>query len=179
MKNNNNFEIIRSKRKTLALEIDSQANLIIRAPRLMPLFLIKKFIQKKQNWITKKQKLIQTRNLEIKSLPSKRQISKNQAEQILKPRVQHYAAILKLKYQKIKITSAQKRWGSCSVQNNLNFPLRLALAPNEIINYVVVHELCHIKYKNHSQNFWNEVAQIMPDYKKHRKWLKNKGYLLK
>ena len=172
------MKIIRSKRKTLALEITSDASLIIRAPKLMPVFLIKKFVKKKENWISKKQKLIEVRNSEIKTFGPKKQISKTQARQIIAPRVQYYASILKFKYQNIKITSAQKRWGSCSVQNNLNFPQRLALAPQEIIDYVVVHELCHIKHKNHSKNFWSEVEKLMPNYKKHRKWLKNKGYLI-
>ena len=103
-------------------------------------------------------------------------------KQVLKKiseRVKYYSSLADLKYQKINITSAQKRWGSCSAQNNLNFPQRLALAPNKVIDYVVVHELCHIKHKNHSQNFWQEVFKIMPNYKIHCQWLKNHGYLLK
>jgi len=171
------MKIIRSHRKTLALEISSDASLIIRAPRLMPLFLIKKFVQKKQNWITKKQKLIQTRN-QTKAQGQQIKISKEQALKKIALRVKYYSSLTGFKYKQIKITSAQKRWGSCSAQNNLNFPQRLALAPDKVIDYVIVHELCHIKHKNHSKNFWNEVAQIMPDYKKHRLWIKNHGYLL-
>lgn len=173
------MRIIRSKRKTLALEIDSNACLIIRAPKLMPVFVIKKFIQQKQNWIIKKQKLIKQRNKQIeltkKSTPK---ISKNKVYKIISQRVKYYSSISNLKYNKINITNAKKRWGSCNAKNNLNFPLRLASASEKIIDYVVVHELCHIKEKNHSKKFWNKVQRLMPDYKKHRKWLKDKGYLL-
>jgi predicted metal-dependent hydrolase len=172
------MKIIRSKRKTLALEISSDASLIIRAPRLMPLFLIKNFIKQKQNWITKKQELIKIRNQKKSQIPTFK-ITKEQALEKITKRVKYYSSLSGFKYQNIRITSAQKRWGSCSARNNLNFPQRLALAPNQVIDYVVIHELCHIKEKNHSSNFWNEVAKIMPDYKIHRKWLKENGYLLK
>ncbi len=172
------MKIIRSKRKTLALEITSDASLIIRSPRLMPLFLIKKFIKQKESWITKKQKLIKTRNKKIQSTKVLF-VSKVDALKKISKRVEYYSSISGFKYKNIKITSAQKRWGSCTFKNNLNFPRRLALAPDEVIDYVVIHELCHVKEKNHSQNFWNEVAEIMPEYKKYRKWLKEKGYLLK
>jgi predicted metal-dependent hydrolase len=172
------MKIIRSKRKTLALEILSDASLIIRAPKLMPLFLIKKFIKQKQNWITKKQNLITARNKNIKSIKIS-QISKEGALKKITERVKYYSSLSGFKYKNIKITSAQKRWGSCSAQNNLNFPQKLALAPDKIIDYVVIHELCHIKEKNHSRKFWKEVEKIMPDYKIHRQWLRNYGYLLK
>ena len=172
------MKIIRSRRKTLALEISSDASLIIRAPKLMPLFLIKKFIKQKQSWITKKQNLIKTRNKKIQNTKTIK-ISKKQALEKITKRVKYYSSLSGFKYRNIKITSAQKRWGSCSVQNNLNFPQRLALAPDKVINYVVIHELCHIKEKNHSSNFWQEVAKIMPNYKIYKKWLKENGYLLK
>jgi len=172
------MKIIRSHRKTLALEISSDASLIIRAPRLMPLFLIKKFIKQKQNWITKKQKLITEKNQKIKNIKAT-PISKKQALDKIIPQVKYYSSLSNFKYKNIKITSAQKRWGSCSVNNNLNFSKRLALAPYKVIDYVVVHELCHIKHKNHSSKFWQEVAKLMPNYKTHQKWLKNNGYLLK
>lgn len=172
------MKIIRTKRKTLALEISSNASLIIRAPQLMPLFLIKKFIKEKQSWIAKKQRLIKDRNKKAQNIaPSK--ISKEKALDKITKRVEHYSSLSGFKYNQIKITSAQKRWGSCSANNNLNFPKKLALAPDKVIDYVVVHELCHIKEKNHSQKFWNEVSKLMPEYKKYRKWLKDHGYLLK
>ncbi len=172
------MKIIRSRRKTLALEISSDACLIVRAPRLMPVFLIKKFIKQKQNWIIKKQKLIRDRNEKIAKI-SIPKITKQEALKKITQRVKYYASLSGFKYNKIKITHAKKRWGSCSYQNNLNFTIRLALAPLPVINYVVVHELCHIKEKNHSRNFWQEVSKIIPNYKIHQQWLKDNSYLLK
>ena len=75
----------------------------------------------------------------------------------------------------VRITSAMTRWGSCSGKNNLNFTYRLSMAPLEVIEYVVVHELAHLKVRDHSQAFWTAVAEILPDYDKHRKWLKIHG----
>ncbi len=103
---------------------------------------------------------------------------KKEAKIIIQDRVDYYAELNKLKYQKIRITSAKKRWGSCSANNNLNFSWRLVMAPMEIVDYVVVHELAHIKEKNHSSKFWQVVERIMPDYKQRRKWLKENGHLL-
>ena len=73
----------------------------------------------------------------------------------------------------VKITSAEKRWGSCSGDDNLSFSFRLIMAPPDIIDYVIVHELMHIKEKNHSPKFWKLVEAVMPEYKIHRRWLKD------
>ena len=106
-------------------------------------------------------------------------INKTKAFELISERVNYYSSLHNLQYNKIKITQAKKRWGSCSYTNNLNFSIRLALTPPDVIDYVVVHELCHIKEKNHSMRFCNEVKNIMPDYKEKEKWLKTKGFLLK
>ena len=82
------------------------------------------------------------------------------------------------KYSQIKISSAQKRWASCSQQGNLNFSWRLVMAPLQVIDYVIIHELVHLIEKNHSRTFWNKVRMLMPEYKKQQNWLKEKGYLL-
>ena len=82
---------------------------------------------------------------------------------------------MELKYDKIIITGAMKRWGSCSSKGNLNFAWRLVMAPIDIIDYVVVHELSHIVHRNHSKRFWEQVETIFPDYKIKRKWLKEYG----
>lgn len=82
------------------------------------------------------------------------------------------------KVNKVRITSAKTRWGSCSSKNNLNFTYRLCMAPLRVIDYVVVHELSHLKHHNHSKAFWNAVEQIRPDYRKDRDWLKKNGPLL-
>ena len=95
---------------------------------------------------------------------------------VLKERVDYYSRIYGLHYNKIKITGAKKRWGSCSIKKNLNFSWRLVMLPVEIIDYVVVHELSHLIEMNHSGKFWKHVERMMPDYRKRVIFLKKEGY---
>lgn len=94
------------------------------------------------------------------------------ALEILTERVRHYAALHGFKPGRIRISSARTRWGSCSSTGTLSFTWRLVMAPLEVIDYVVIHELVHLKVKNHSKNFWDGVAALMPDYKRRMAWLK-------
>ena len=103
---------------------------------------------------------------------------KAQALEVVSERVAIRAEQNKFAYQKIRITSARTRWGSCSTNGTLSFTWRLVLAPPEVIDYVVVHELIHTQIKNHSSNFWQRVGEIMPDYKRHVSWLKKNGRFL-
>jgi hypothetical protein len=104
---------------------------------------------------------------------------KRRAYETISQRVRLYAQKRGFKYNKINITNAQKRWGSCSHQGNLSFAWRLIMAPLPIIDSVVVHELVHLELKNHSKIFWNKVGSLDPQYKEHKEWLKNNGYLLR
>lgn len=99
--------------------------------------------------------------------------------EIAKKHCEYYAKQNHLKYNKIGVTLAETRWGSCSYKNNLNFSYRLAMAPLELIDYVIVHELSHILEKNHSKNFWKVVASIMPDAQKRREELKKNARLFR
>jgi predicted metal-dependent hydrolase len=92
--------------------------------------------------------------------------------------IQQYSQSHRFNPNRVRITSAMTRWGSCSGKNNLNFTYRLSMAPLSVIDYVVVHELVHLKVRNHSPDFWNVLAAIMPDYKEKRDWLKRHGALL-
>jgi predicted metal-dependent hydrolase len=89
-----------------------------------------------------------------------------------------YAAQYGLRYEKIRITSAQTRWGSCSPKGTLSFTWRLVMAPLEVIDYVVIHELAHLRVKNHSKTFWAEVESMLPDYTRHVAWLRKNGKFL-
>lgn len=104
---------------------------------------------------------------------------KQQAQLILTKRVQHYAKKAGLTYRTISITNAQTRWGSCSSQKTLNFNWRLVMAPLEVIDYVISHELAHLTEMNHSADFWETVRKMYPLYRQHRTWLKRYGHLLK
>jgi len=104
---------------------------------------------------------------------------KRRAYETISQRVKLYAKKRGFEYNKINITNAQKRWGSCSHQGNLSFSWRLIMSPLPIIDSVVVHELVHLEVKNHSKAFWNKVGSLDPEYKEHKDWLKNNGYLLR
>lgn len=96
----------------------------------------------------------------------------------LKQRLEHFSVITGYNFAKMGLTGASKRWGSCSTSGNINFSWRLMYAPPEVIDYVVVHELAHLKEANHSSNFWALVRGILPDFKKHKSWLDKHSYLL-
>jgi len=120
--------------------------------------------------------------LSLRALPKAESVFtewyREQARAVISERVKLYAARHGFKYRKIRITSARTRWGSCSSMGNLNFTWRLVMAPPEVIDYVVVHELVHLRVSNHSKEFWNQVEHIMPDYKQRLRWLKENGQKL-
>ena len=101
-----------------------------------------------------------------------------QAKTVIPKRVRHFAEQMGENHGNITIKNQKKRWGSCSSAKNLNFNWRLILAPEEVLDYVVVHELCHLRQMNHSKEFWHEVEMVLPNYKVHKKWLEMNGTLL-
>jgi predicted metal-dependent hydrolase len=98
---------------------------------------------------------------------------RKQALSLISLRVELFAEKFGLRYSKVGISNARRRWGSCSPKGNLNFSWRLAMAPVVVIDYVVIHELAHLLVKNHSSHFWKKVEEMMPDYKVYRKWLRD------
>jgi len=108
-----------------------------------------------------------------------REINRKQAGEIIKRRVKHLGSALNLEYGRIFIKDQKTLWASCSGKKNLNFSWRLAAAPAEILDYVVIHELCHLREMNHSKRFWGLVGESCPDYKARKKWLKDNGIALK
>lgn len=103
---------------------------------------------------------------------------KAQAKRIIKERVRLYSKQINAVYRKIRITNAKRRWGSCSQKGDLNFSWRIIMAPLEVLDYLVVHEMAHLLESNHSRRFWERVAAYYPEYKMPRSWLKEKGFSL-
>ena len=101
-----------------------------------------------------------------------------EAGKYLPQRLNQLSRVLKIPYSGCSITGARTRWGSCSSKNRINLTWRLIMADPGAIDYVIVHELCHVVHKNHGRDFWNKVKQVMPDYQKHRKWLKDQAYIM-
>ena len=104
---------------------------------------------------------------------------RRQAKELISARVRHWAGVLGLEYNRICIKDQHTLWGSCSGKKNLNFNWRLTAATPEALDYVVIHELCHLREMNHSNKFWAHVGAACPDYKVHRKWLRKNCVLLK
>lgn len=166
----NDYKLIKSFRKTMSLQIKN-GELIVKVPYFTLKRTILEFIKKHESWIEKK--LEQFKN-KPKSLIDKGKIwdYKKKAKEYIPSRVKQIALENNFNYNTIKITSAKTRWGSCTSKKNLNFSYRLILVPKKVIDYVIVHELCHLREMNHSKKFWDEVWKIMPDYKKYDRWLK-------
>ena len=93
----------------------------------------------------------------------------------VKERVSYYSSYFNDKVTTIKVKEQKKRWASCTSKNELLFNWRCVMAPVFVLDYIVVHEMCHMEYKNHSKDFWNRVYAIMPDYEVRKSWLKNNG----
>ena len=212
-------QIIRTKRKSIALIVEPDGRLVVRAPMRISDADIKHLVKQKERWIREKQKQVKDKSAQSKpkvymdgeeflylgksyqlkivadlnpalvlsrkfylsrrALPKAESVFtewyRERARAVISKRVKLYAARHGFTYRKIRITSARTRWGSCSSMGNLNFTWRLVMAPPEVIDYVVVHELAHLRVNNHSKEFWKQVERIMPDYKQRLKWLKKNG----
>lgn len=173
------MEIIKSNRKTIAVEIRSDATILIRAPFFMKEEEILKFVREKDKWIQEHLQKVQERKQNAENMPKltreEMQQLANRALKVIPERVGFYARQMNVNYGRITIRNQKTRWGSCSGKGNLNFNCLLMLAPDEVVDYVVVHELCHLIEMNHSKEFWMQVERVMPDYKKHKLWLKEHG----
>jgi len=214
-------KLVRSKRRTLSLIVETDGMLTVRAPLRMKEADIRQFIEEKKDWIKRKQAqalkdapvprqyldgerfLYLGKEAPLRIVPDQKPALimdkvfkltksaqpqaesvfeawyKKQARMVLTERVKFFAQKYGFKVGKIRISSARTRWGSYSSKGTLSFTWRLVMAPLEIIDYVVLHELCHLKEMNHSRAFWERVETILPDYKRRRKWLKKNGGALR
>ncbi len=137
--------------------------------------MIENFVSKHKNWIEKKMKVAYPKWIPVKKSDNEILELKKKAKQYIPERVEYFAKKYNKKYNKIRITSARTRWGSCTSAKNLNFSYRLIQADTKAIDYVIVHELAHLKHMNHSKAFWSHVEEMMSDYKYWDQWLKKEG----
>jgi len=216
-------QIIRSNRRTLALQIAPDASLIVRAPKRVSEKTILSFIQKKIKWILRHQKLARESYrpsvkrefvdgeeflylgdghllfviqdvtyplvfhekkflLSASFLPKAKHLFeqwyRKQAYEVIKERVRLYAETAGLRFKRIAITGARKRWGSCGPTGTLNFSWRLIMAPLMVVDYVIVHELAHLEERNHSRRFREKVRLLFPNHQQAEKWLQANFWLL-
>lgn len=175
-------EIIKSNRRTIELKICTDGHLQVRAPHYMTDAAIADFLNKKSKWIARHQTRIKERQqkkaqeIPVQQLsPQDIRALADQAMKVIPDRVRFYAEKIGVDYGRVTIRNQKTRWGSCSAKGNLNFNCLLMLTPEDVQDYVVIHELCHRKEMNHSPKFWSDVAKIMPDYKNSKTWLKENG----
>jgi len=213
-------KLIRSNRRTICLMIDSEGNLIVKAPIFTPIWIINKFISDKKSWVSKQ---IEKKLKHIKKgrtyteeeeflflgktyklhfgnfnevtfsnsgqleFPSglsfriKKEIERvyiNEAKELITKRVKYFADLMKLKFSSITFSDTKSKWGTCTHINNLQFNWRLVMTPLLVIDYVIIHELAHIKEKNHSRRFWSIVSLYKPAFRQHRKWLNENSHQL-
>lgn len=172
-------EIVRSDRTTVSLEITKELKVRIRAPKQATDAELYAIAEKHAQWIEKHME-IQKRRVTARTAydltEEDSEALKKLARQVIPPKVEHYAKLMGVKPKSVKITSAHTRFGSCSSQNALCFSYILMRYPEEAIDYVVVHELAHIKHHNHSRSFYALIGKYMPDYKRREKMLREDQY---
>jgi hypothetical protein len=211
------MKIIHTRRKTIALVIENDGNLIVRAPLRVSRKEIERIVRERSAWIQARQewvtqhygpphqykegeffyylgtayplKFVSRQNkgllvensfqIELKNREQAPQIItnwyRNQARQVISDRVTSFATHHRLNYKNIRISCSHTRWGSCSSRGTLSFPYRLVMVPLDVIDYVVLHELAHLKIHSHAPDFWSYLEQICPNYRMQRKWLKEFG----
>ncbi|HPS70058.1 MAG TPA: SprT family zinc-dependent metalloprotease [Candidatus Cryosericum sp.] len=218
------YTLVRSRRRTIALEVQPDATLVVRVPTRTPLWYVERTLEQKASWVQKKLAEARGRlpllprhafltgerfpylgrdwpfvvtafqaaplmfdeaagfSLDVSAFDRSEVLFASwyraRARAVITDRVAWYAPAMGVHPGRIRITGAERRWGSCSASGTLSFAWRLVMAPPEIIDYVVVHELAHLREMNHSERFWAVVAGAMPDYDARRRWLRDNGGLL-
>ena len=168
-------ELIRSRRRSLSLELKRDGTILVRAPLRMSRERIEGFVLEHRDWIEKRRRQLETE--EAVELLSQEELAalKKRGREVFARKAAEYAAKLGVRYGRVCVRCQKSKWGSCSAAGNLNFNCLLLLAPEEVLDYVVVHELCHRLEMNHSPRFWQAVEGLMPDYRARRSWLKKNG----
>lgn len=175
------FEYIikKSRRTTISVQITPDQKLLVKAPAYTSIKEVEEFLREKRDWIIKQinRTKVTSQQAAQMGILSDKEIRKlkRDAKKIIPGRVEYYAKLSGITYNRIFIRLQKSRWGSCSIEGNLNFNALLALMPLEVLDSVVVHELCHRRHMDHSKAFYDEVLKIFPDYKKWDKWLKQNG----
>ena len=161
------------------MEVDRNGEILVRAPLRLSERQIHRFLWSRADWIISHQEKRAMEAEQRRSLPpigteELRRLA-DQAEESIPERVRYYAERIGVDYGRIRIRNQQTRWGSCTAAGNLSFNCLLMLCPLEVLDYVVVHELCHRREMNHSPNFWALVEEELPDYRERRDWLRVNG----
>ena len=168
---------IRSARKSLGLEVRDANTVLARIPTRVSDRELKAFVENHRSWILEKTEVMAEREEKRKSTPAPppELLSKTDRMKIqlkIGKRVRHYCEAMGVTVGYVTVKNQKTRWGSCSAKGNVNFNYQLAFLPDELLDYVVIHELAHRRHMNHSRAFWAEVEKYCPDYLERREQLK-------
>ena len=175
----NKIEVIRSRRRSIALEVKEDGRVLVRAPLWTSRRDLEQFVDRHGTWIARQ---LQRLEREKESRAGAVRLSEEELKALVRSarkqilsRLEHFAPLVGTDYGRVSIRKQRTKWGSCSSEGNLNFNCLLMLAPPQVLDYVVVHELCHRLEMDHSRRFWAQVARVLPDYAQSRRWLKENG----
>lgn len=168
-----NIEYIRSDRKTMAIEITPSGRILVRLPIKCSEERAQRFVREHLDWIEQHYPKALSRGEKYNIDAAQKERLRQKAKQVIPERVEFFSRLTGLRPTAVHITSAKTRFGSCSGKNSLNFSLYLMLYSEGAIDYVVLHELAHIKYKNHSREFYSYIEKYMQNYREYIKELKN------
>ena len=175
------YQSIRSDRKTLSIEVRG-TQVIVRAPGRISQQRIDSFVAEHETWMKKKiaKNVEESRKADQAGILSEEELKAlyRKAKEVIPQRTAYYAEKIGVTYGKITIRCQKTKWGSCSAKGNLNFNCLLMMAPPEVLDSIVVHELCHRREMNHSRRFYEEIYRVFPDYARWNKWLKENGGVL-
>lgn len=165
-----------ARAKRMRIAVSGSDGVVVTVPKRCNQILVEQFVQSNILWIQKQVERYKdvADNPVAKLTDDDYLIYKKEARRILSERVEYFNVNLGYTYKNIFIKNQKKRWGSCSSKGNLNFNFRVMFLPDELRDYIVVHELCHLKEMNHSKKFWNLVESVLPDYKRLEKEIKEK-----
>lgn len=172
------YSVIKSNRKTVAIEINSKCEVIVRVPKNLTEKYIASFVLKNEKWIINNLNKCEQRRKNAEKYKigeSEKSQYISLAKEYLPKKTEYWSEITGLKPSSVKITSAEKRYGSCNGKNGICYSYRLMAYPEELIDYVIVHELAHIKHKNHGKQFYEFIEKFIPDYRNRERLLKHKG----
>lgn len=169
------YTIIRSRTKSVVIRIKPDGSVRVHCPPHISAQRVDEIVRSKQDWIEKKLHSLHTLPPVVPFTLEEIIALKLTAQDELPSLIAYYATQVGVSYGRVTIRCQKSRWGSCSAKGNLSFNCLLMLAPPEVIDYVIVHELCHLKQMNHSFKFWAEVERIIPDYRAAKQWLKETG----
>lgn len=159
-----NYSVVKSRRRKTSQIVVDKNGVLVRTPLNKPDHEIEKIVDRKKQWIFKKQ-------LEFGKRFTNSQKNKVYSKGIFKRRINYYASKIGVKPEKIIVKKLRSRWGSATKDGIINFNSSLLKAPKDVIDYVILHELCHLKIRNHSYRFWKLLSKLMPQYERQKKWL--------